>query len=103
MNTYNKTPAIITIIALLVALGDLPYGYYQLLRFIVCGVGIYAAYTAHSLKRTSWVWLMGIIALIFNPIISFHLDRDLWQVLDVLAAIIFIVSIFMIKPAKGKR
>ena len=97
MANYNKVPVIISIIALFFALSGLPYGYYQLLRFLICGVGIYAAYMAYTFNRVGWAWTMGVIALIFNPFIKFYFGREFWQILDVVAAIIFIVSLFLIK------
>jgi len=102
MPKYNKFPIIIAATALLIALGDLPYGYYQLLHFLVCGVGIYAAYTASRFNRGSWIWTMGIIALVFNPFFKFNLDKEVWQIINVMSAMIFIISLFIIKPHINK-
>ena len=62
-------PSLIAAAMLLLALADLPYGYYQLLRFIVCGVGVYVAYTAYNWQKKWVMWLFGFIALLFNPLI----------------------------------
>ena len=97
---YNKVPIVISIIALLLALGDLPYGYYQLLRLLVCGVSIYAAYMAYTFNRIGWAWTIGIIAFMFNPFIKFYFGRDFWQLIDVVAAIVLIISLFAIKQKK---
>jgi hypothetical protein len=43
------------------------------------------------------IWLFGLIALLFNPIIPFYLSRQSWQISDVIIGIIFIVSTFIIK------
>lgn len=76
---------------------DLPYGYYQLLRFAVCGFGGYVAYLAHQQNKKRWVWILGIIALIFNPFYKFHFDKELWQLFDLIVGIVFIIASFKIK------
>ena len=103
MTKYNKVPVIIAIVALFGAFGDMPYGYYQFLRFVVCGVGAYAAYMAYTLNKVSWAWAMGIIAFIFNPFIKFYFDRSFWQLLDLIAAVTFIVSLFTLKSKQQDK
>lgn len=76
---------------------DLPYGYYQLLRFAVCGFGGYVAYLAHQQNKKRWVWALGIIALIFNPFYKFHFDKELWQLFDLIVGIVFVIASFKIK------
>ncbi len=93
-------PSLIAAIMLLGALADLPYGYYQLLRFAVCGVGLYLAYTAYQWQKMWAMWLFGFIALLFNPLIPIHLSKELWQPIDVICAILFIVVAFVLKKRK---
>ena len=87
---------------LLIALADLPYGYYQLLRFVVCGVGVYVAYTAYTWQKKWAMWLFGFIALLFNPLIPIHLSQEIWQPIDVICAILFIVIAFVLKNLRNK-
>lgn len=42
----------------------------------------------------------GGIAILVNPIIPVHLTKDIWVIIDLIVAILFIVSIFTIKPKK---
>jgi len=88
---------IIAILALLLALFPMPYGYYTLLRIIICGVAIWTSVIAYTLKKLWAVWLFGFIAVLFNPLIPIHLDRELWAMLDILTAGIFITGIFTFK------
>ena len=76
------------------ALGSWPYAYYQLLRWIVCGVGAYSAYVAYKKSRTGWAAIFGIVAILFNPIAPFYMQRETWQVLDIVAAVPFLVFPF---------
>ena len=84
--------AIGTAVMLVIALADLPYGYYTLLRIIVCGVSLYGAYTASTANAHGWVIPLGFIALLFNPLIPIYLSREVWAVVDVLAATSLIAS-----------
>ena len=63
--------------ALLLALFPLPYGYYTLLRIVVCGAAAYLAYRSFSASRrvTTWVLVLGALALLFNPLIPVHLEQ----------------------------
>ena len=90
----NNPVFLITGIALFIAIADMPYGYYQLLRFFVCGVGAYGAYLAYQQKKTGWTWVLGIIALLFNPFAKFYLGREMWQIVDLVGGVIFVIYFF---------
>jgi len=85
---------ILAILFLLGALGNWPYSYYQLLRWVILGAGAYGAYLAYNNHKNLWAWIFGIIAILFNPIIPSYLSRDTWQPIDIIVAIIFFISLF---------
>jgi len=89
----------ISILMLLLAIpkGLFPYGYYNLLRLIVCGTGIFLAVISYQQKNTKWTWTMGTIAFVFNPIFPIHLGKEIWVVIDIIVAIIIFISLFAIK------
>lgn len=80
---------IATGIFLLGALGSWPYAYYQLLRWVVCGVAAYTAYLGFEMGNKGWGWLMIAIAVLFNPMAPIYLAKGTWAVLDVITAILF--------------
>jgi hypothetical protein len=89
---------IILSILFLVCLLDMPYGYFQLVRFLgMVGFAI-LAYNDYQ-KNQTWfvIWLAS--AILINPIFKIALGRDIWNVVDVIWAILLISSIF-IKQAK---
>ena len=95
-------PSLIVIILLLIAILPIKeYGYYILLRWVVCFTAIYICYFSYHTERMNWVWLMGIVVIIFNPIIPLHMSKEFWQVLDFVTAVIFIGFVASFK--KGKR
>ncbi len=101
---YKKTASIIAIIMLLLAIpsGIWPYGYYTFLRWVVTGVALFILRIAYELKRTTWLWIMGLIAILFNPIAPIYLDKGTWVVIDLIVAALFLVSMFKIKSYEKK-
>ncbi len=105
---FEKRPHMIpSLVAALMLLGGLarwPYGYYQLLRFVVCGVSVYVIYMAYNWQRKWAIWLFGFIAFLFNPIIPIHLSREIWQPIDAGCALLFFNIAFVLKkPVKEKK
>lgn len=86
-------PAVIAIIAMLLALFSWPYGMYTLLKGITAVVAAYYAYDAYSRSRSFgiWFWIMVGVALFLNPVIPVYLySQGLWQIADVIVAVVFI-------------
>ena len=87
-------PQVICIIMLLWALNpNNPYAYYTLLRWVCCGIFAYLAFQSFEQKKQGWTWLLGITALLYNPIFPVHLNRELWSVVNVVTIIILITAI----------
>lgn len=76
------------------------YGFYVLLRWIVCLTAIYLAYCSYQIGKHSWTWMMGIIASIFNPIMPFHLGKNIWAVIDFVVAIVFGITFLIFRKAR---
>ena len=89
-NISIKPPVIASIVMLLLAILPLPYGYYTLLRLVVCFTAVFLAWFSYKAQKISWAWMMGLLALIFNPIIPLYFGRELWIVVDLIAAGIFV-------------
>lgn len=97
----NKKKNIITIIAVaflsLALLNGWPYGFFMLLRFVVSISAIYNAWIAYEYKKEKWVWVFGFIAILFNPLIVIHLNRELWLFIDLVVGIFMLISMFIFK------
>ena len=85
---------------LLLAMFSLPIGYYTLLRLVVCLTAGFLVWYSYQKQRYGWVWGMGLIVLIFNPIIPLYLGRELWLVVDVAVAIVLGIYLFKFKQEK---
>lgn len=98
---YLKPLTIICGVMLLVAILPVwPYGYFQILRIVVTVTAIMAGYVSHKKKLTEWVWIMGVVAILFNPISPIFLDKGIWSILDLIASIIFLVLSSKLKYKK---
>jgi hypothetical protein len=88
----NNTIKISLAVLLLLCLFHMPYGYYQLIRFIgMVGFG-YLAYEASQSKKEIEVFIYLGLAILFQPILKISLGRSLWNLIDSLVAIGLIVS-----------
>lgn len=82
---------------LLGALGSWPYGYYTLLRIVVCiGAGFFAA-VAYSTDKQWILWPCVAVAILFNPLLPVHLSRDIWAVIDFVCALLFLIPTFVLR------
>lgn len=94
-DTEKRGPFIPQIIAIVMLLWSLypgnPYGYYVLLRIIVCAICAFLAFSAWNIEKDKWVWILGVTAVIYNPIIPVHLTREIWSVVNV--ATIIVISL----------
>jgi uncharacterized membrane protein len=92
--TSSGFPALASIVFLLLAVfGRWPYGFYTILRFVVCGSAIYIAVQAHAQDKSGWAWVMAVTAILFNPFVPVYLSRSHWQPIDFIAAVVFAISI----------
>lgn len=80
-----------------------PYGYYILLRWVVAGTGLFAAYITYNLKKAVWSIVLILIALLFNPLIPVHLEKEGWVVIDFVVALFYLVAVFVIRFPKDKE
>ena len=95
-----KIVRIIAAILLFWALDRHPYSYYTVLRFVVCGVAGYGVFISIQLDKNVLAWILGITAILFNPIVPIHLSRDLWAIIDVAVGLVFIFSLFVLNRPK---
>ena len=76
-------------VALLICLFPMPYGYYMFIRFFATIVFAIIAYDFHQKQdnnRAAIIFL--VMAILFQPFIKIPLGRILWNIMDVISAII---------------
>ncbi|MEI7663224.1 MAG: DUF6804 family protein [Bacteroidota bacterium] len=88
-------------ILLLICLMDMPYGYYQLIRFVaVVGFAI-LGYFAYEGKNTQVTIVFVVLAFLYQPLLKVSLGRDIWMVVDAVVAAGLIISVFAGRKKTG--
>ncbi|SDH29856.1 DUF6804 family protein [Winogradskyella thalassocola] len=81
-------------ILLLLCLLDMPYGFYQFVRFAaLVGFGVLAFRANEENNKTDMV-IYGTLALLFQPFFKIALGRDIWNIVDVVVALGLIFTLF---------
>ena len=90
-------------ILLLSCLLHLPYGYFQLIRFLgMVGFGYLSALASSKKKKNEMVIFIA-LALLFQPFIKIVLGRTIWNIVDVVIAIGLLVSIKVPSKRQNKN
>ena len=75
----------------LLCLAPMPIGYFSLVRLVaVISFGV-MAYKSYVAKKEIFAWTFGILALLFQPFFKITLGRTVWNIIDVVVAIGFIL------------
>ena len=73
-------------IALFICLFPMPYGYYQLVRFLAMAVFAYLAFIEYKENSFDRMILFIVLAILFQPFAKLSFGRVLWSVVDLLVA-----------------
>src|SRR5271157_1318194 len=71
----------VSIAMLIFAILPWPYGYFTLLRLVVCATAILTSASLFE-RQPSFALGFGVIALLFNPILPVFLPKAFWIVID---------------------
>lgn len=94
MNTI-KVLSLLCAGLLILALFNLPIGYYTFLRIVVTIGAVAIVFSEIRKSFNIWVILFGLIAILFNPFIPVFLnDRSTWMPIDIAIAVLFLVKSF---------
>ena len=80
---------------LFLCLLDMPYGYYQLVRFVAFASFGFLAYKANQVEKSEQVFIYIALALLFQPFYKIALGRELWNIVDVVVGVGLLISIFI--------
>ncbi len=96
-----QNPIKITLALLLFScLANMPYGYYQLVRFLgMIGFGILAFQEKEQGNEGFFYFWLASAALI-NPFFKVALGRDLWNIIDVVWGVVLLATLFKSEKTK---
>ncbi len=81
----------------------MPYGFYNLVRFLsMIGFGILAM-DAYKNGRNTLAVIYGSLVLLFQPFLKLLLGRSVWSVVDIAVALLLIVVIVRNKEIRCKH
>ncbi|PHR96642.1 MAG: hypothetical protein COA80_08560 [Leeuwenhoekiella sp.] len=81
-------------ILFLTCLFQLPYGYYEFVRFFALVGFAYLAHDAYRVNNHKATLIYLALAILFQPLIKIALGRTLWNIVDVLVAGGLLASLF---------
>lgn len=91
----TKIIKIILAILFFICLANMPYGYYELVRFVaLVGFAILAYYANESGNKIKVIIFIA-LAILFQPLVKIALGRNLWNIIDVIVGAALLVSIFL--------
>jgi hypothetical protein len=91
----EKILKLIIAVLLFVCLLDMPYGYYQFIRFFACIGFAYLAYKSNEQSNKTVTITFVILAILFQPFVKISLGRELWNIVDVIVGAVLLLSIFV--------
>ncbi|MFT6002771.1 MAG: hypothetical protein ACI95T_001537 [Flavobacteriales bacterium] len=90
----EKTIKIILSTMLFICLLDMPYSYYQLVRFVSMLVFVFLGFKELEKENQNIAYLYFGLAILFQPFLKIALGRELWNLVDVVVGIWLMISAF---------
>ena len=84
-----RTLVILSTISVVLGILPLPYGFYMLLRTIICLTAVIGFIKSREKQEVNWVWIYGVLAVLYNPILPVHLLlKPLWIVINLVTIVL---------------
>jgi len=77
-----------------ICLLNMPYGYYQLVRFVALVGFAILAYKANEQGQKTEAIIYVCLAILFQPLVKLALGRQIWNIVDVVVGVALLVSLF---------
>jgi len=77
-----------------VCLLQMPYGYYQFVRFAALVGFAILAYQANERQSKTEMIIFVCLAILFQPLIKISLGRQAWNIVDIFVGTGLIISLF---------
>ena len=97
-----KQVYLILAVLMLLCLAPMPYGYFQLVRFVAMVVFGLMAYQYYCRNKTIAATTFSVLALLFQPIYKIALGRATWNVIDVVVAAL-LIGLFVLEKQLEKK
>lgn len=98
----DKAVKIILAVLLFLCLLDMPYGFFQVVRFAALVGFAVLAYQANEKENKTEMIVFICLAVLFQPLLKISLGRQVWNVVDVFVGVGLIASLFIGKKKISK-
>jgi hypothetical protein len=102
-HTISKYIRITMAVLLLVCLARMPYGYYQFVRFAAFAGFAILAFQYFNIHKITYAIFFGFLSLLFQPFFKVALGRTIWNVVDIIVAVILIMTLVTDAKAITKK
>jgi hypothetical protein len=82
-----KPLSFILAILLFLCLANMPYGYFQFVRFAAAAFFAYGAYKENESGNKELTIVFIVLAILFQPFFKIALGRTLWNIVDVVVGL----------------
>jgi hypothetical protein len=90
-------------VLLVIALGKMPWAYYQLLRLVVAVASAWIAAGMFSREKQGAGIMFIALVLAYNPFIPLRLGRGTWEVLNVGTIALLLVGLSIYRQSTASR
>lgn len=81
----------------ILAVLDMPYGYYQFLRLIVTGYAGYVSYLYFRRGPSQWGWVFGTVALLYNPVFLVTMSKEFHTLVNLAVAGLVVFELYKLR------
>ena len=99
----DKAVKIILAILFFICLAELPYGFYQFVRFSALVGFTILAYKANDKENKTEMIIYICLGVLFQPLIKISLGKVIWNIVDVIISLALLVSIFIIPKSTNEK
>jgi hypothetical protein len=99
----NSIIKILLAALLLLCLVNMPYGYYQFVRFAAMVGFAYLAYSEKEQNRNKEMFIYIALSILFQPFIKIALGRTIWNIVDLIVGIGLVISVINQSKTKLKH
>lgn len=91
----NNITKIILAVLFFLCLLDMPYGYFQLVRFTALVGFAVLAFLANQQNKAIEIIIYIMLAILFQPLFKIALGRQIWNIADVTVGVGLLLSLFI--------
>lgn len=107
MDFFSKHPLFIPLSIAgglaLIGIAELPYAYYEFLRWVLVAASVLLAIYSWNTNQKGWVMAAIPIFILWFPPFQIYMDKSAWVVLDLIAGITLIAAGILITPPVSKQ